>query len=91
MRNIKENIITSPKKRRFFMKATHCPAGKNNCKCWACREVGHYTNECNNRKNNKVIENLGSLDYIELSEDKALDLVLNNNKGIVEIILDNEC
>ena len=33
---------------------------------------------------------MGSLDYIELSEDEALDLALNNNKGIVEIILDNE-
>jgi len=33
---------------------------------------------------------LGSLDYVELSEDEALDLALNNNKGILEIILDNE-
>ena len=40
--------------------------------------------------NNKLIETLGSLDYVELSEDKALDLALSNNKGIVEIILDNE-
>ena len=33
---------------------------------------------------------MGSLDYIELSEDDALDLALSNNRGIVEIILDNE-
>ena len=63
---------------------------KNNCKCWACAEVGHHANECKNRKNNKLIETLGSLDYVKLSEDEALDLTLNNNKGIVEIILDNE-
>jgi len=33
---------------------------------------------------------LGSLDYVELSEDEALDLALGNNKGIVEIIENNE-
>ena len=62
----------------------------NNCKCWACGKVGHYTNECKNRKNNKPIEILGSLDYVELSEDETLDLAQVNNKGIVEIIKDNE-
>ena len=65
-------------------------AGKNNYKSWACWEVGHYANECKNRKNNKLIETLGSLDYVELSEDEALDLDLGSNKGIVEIIEDNE-
>jgi len=33
---------------------------------------------------------LGSLDYVELSEDKALDRALGNNKGIVDIIEDNK-
>ena len=33
---------------------------------------------------------MGSLDYVELSEDETLDLALGNNKGIVEIIEDNE-
>ena len=64
--------------------------GKNNCKCWACGKVWHFPNECKNRKNNKLIETLGSLDYIKLSEDEALDLAVSNNKGIVEIIMDNE-
>ena len=41
-------------------------------------------------KNNKLIEILGSLDYFEISEEKALDLALNNNKGIVEITIDEE-
>ena len=80
----------SPKKRRFFRKAAYCPAGKNNCKCWACGETGHYANECKNKKNNKLIETLGSLDYVELNEEEALDLALSNNKGIVEIIIDSE-
>ena len=35
---------SSPKKYRFFRKAAYCPTGKNNCKCWACGEVGHYAN-----------------------------------------------
>ena len=33
---------------------------------------------------------MGSLDYVELSEDETLDLALGNNKGIIEIIKDNE-
>ena len=33
---------------------------------------------------------MGSLDYVELSEDEALELALSDNKGIVEIIEDNE-
>ena len=33
---------------------------------------------------------MGSLDYVELTEDEASDLDLSNNKGIVEIIEDNE-
>ena len=64
----------------------YCLAGKNN---WACEKVGHYGNECKNMKSNKLIETLGNLDYVDLSKDEALDLALNNNKGIVEITLNN--
>ena len=77
----------SPEKLRFLGKQIII---LQNDKCWACGEVGHYANECKNRKNNKLIETLGSLDYVELSEDEASDLTLSNNKGIVEIIMDNE-
>ena len=83
-------IRDSPRKHKFFRKAAYCPVGKNNCKCWACGEVRHYTNECKKRKNNKLIETLGSLDSFEISEEEALDLALNNNKGIVEITIDEE-
>jgi len=31
-----------------------------------------------NRKNNKLIEILGSLDYVEFSEEEAVDLALKN-------------
>jgi len=31
---------------------------------------------------------LGSLDYFEITEEEALDLALNNNKGIVEITIE---
>ena len=60
----------SPKRHRFFIKAAYCPVGKNNCKCWACGEVGHYANECQNKKNNKLIETLESLDYFESAKKK---------------------
>ena len=63
---------------------------KSNYNSWSCKEVGHYANKCKNRKNNKLIETLGSLDYVELSEDKALELARGSNKGIIEIIEDNE-
>ena len=52
----------SPKRHRFFRKATYCPIGKNNCKYWACEKVGHYANKCKNKRNNKLIETLDSLD-----------------------------
>ena len=84
--NIEQNIITNQASTNadFFRKVAYCAVGKNNCKCWACKEVGHYANECENRKNNKLIETLKSLHYVELSEDEALDLALSNNNGIVE-------
>jgi len=33
---------------------------------------------------------LSTLDYVELSEDESLNLILNSNKETVKIILDNE-
>ena len=48
-------------------------------------DTGYYANECKNRKNNKFIETLGSLNYVKLSDEEAQDLVLKNNKGIVGI------
>ena len=56
-----------------------------------CQEVGNYANKCKNRKNNKFSERLDSIDYFEISdEEKAIDLALKNNKGIVEILMDDE-
>ncbi|XP_021733293.1 uncharacterized protein LOC110700113 [Chenopodium quinoa] len=70
---------------RFFKKATYCPEKKKTCKCWSCGELGHYANECK-KANHKLMEALESWDYIEIPEDEALELALNNNKGIVEIV-----
>ena len=56
----------------------------------ACGEVSHYPKECKNRKNNKLIKTLGSLDYFELSKEKTLDLALKKNKRIVEIVPEDE-
>lgn len=41
-----------------------------------------YANQGKNKKNDKLIEALG-LDYIELEEQEALKLALENNKEIV--------
>jgi len=43
-----------------------------------------------NVKIGRITNLLKSLDYVELSQDEALELALGNNKGIVEIIEDNE-
>jgi len=83
-------LKSSPRKHKFFGKATYCLVEKNNCKCWACGKVGYCANECKNKKNNMLIETLGSLDYFEISEEEALDLTLNNNKGIVDVTIEEE-
>ena len=80
----------SHKKHSIFRKIAYCPARKINCKCWACGKVGHYTNECKNKKNNKLIETFRSLDYLEISKEEALDLALKNNKRIVEVVIKDE-
>ena len=56
----------------------------------ACGEIDHYANECENTKNNKLMETLGSLDYFELNGEEALDLALKKNKKIVEIMLEDK-
>ena len=92
MNNIKENVFKNQvlENTGFFRKFVYCLVGNNNCKCWAWWEVEHYANEGKNKKNNKLIEILGSLDYFEISEEEVLDLALNNNKGIFEITIDEE-
>ena len=53
------------------------------------RDVDYYANECKSKKNNKLIETLGSLDDFEFSKTEALDLALEN-KGVIEIVLEDE-
>ena len=43
-----------------------------------------------NKKNSKLIETLGILEYFELSKEEALNLTLKNNKRIVQIVLEDE-
>jgi len=33
---------------------------------------------------------LGYLDYLEISEEEALDLALKNHKGIVEVVMEDQ-
>jgi len=42
------------------------------------------------KKNKKLIETLGSLNFFEFSKEEARDLTLRNNKGIVEIVIEDE-
>ena len=38
--------------------------------CWSYREVDHYANECKNRKGDKLIATLESLEYLSLVKKK---------------------
>jgi len=42
------------------------------------------------RKNNKLIETLRILAYLEIRKVEALDAALINNKGILEIVVEDE-
>ena len=75
----KQYYKPSPKKNHQKSRMLSC-SKKKNYKCQACEEEGHYANEYKNRKNNKFIETLLSLDYFEISEEETLDLALKNNK-----------
>ena len=68
----------------------HCAIQKNNCKYYACGDVGNYANNCKNKKNNKLTETLDSLAYFEFSEEEAVDLTLKNNNRIVEIVMEDK-
>ena len=52
--------------------------------------MDHCVNECKNKKNNKFIETLDSLNYFELIKIEPVDLAQENNKEIVKIGLDDE-
>ena len=75
LKNIRESIITSQtlKTEDFFPKVIYQLTGKNNGKHWGCGEVECYANECKSRKNNKLSETLGSLDYFGFSKEATLN------------------
>ena len=56
----------------------------------AIGEVRRYANECENSKNKRLMETLGSLYLFEVSEEKALDLTLKKNKGIIGTVMEDE-
>jgi hypothetical protein len=59
-------------------KAKYCPQKKKDCKCWICQEVGHYSYECPNTKNNKaqarVLEEIMELEHLAPIEDMLSDI-----------------
>jgi len=69
-KNIEENIITSQVLKGIdsLKKLLIVQQGKNDCKFLPCKEGGHCANECKNRKNNKLIKTLESLDYVEINK-----------------------
>jgi len=78
-------------------KAKYCPQKKKDCKCWICQEVGHYSYECPNTKQNKaqarVLEQIMSLEYLapiedtlsDLSDDESLYLLETDTEGDYEL------
>ena len=42
------------------------------------------------KQNNKLIETLDNLENFELSNDESLDFALKNNRGVVEIVTEDE-
>jgi hypothetical protein len=83
-------------------KPKYCPQKKKDCKCWICQEVGHYSYECPNTKNNKtqarVLEEIMSLEYLapiedmlsDISSDEELYLLESDTEGNYELS-DNDC
>ncbi|KAL1176049.1 hypothetical protein V6Z11_A04G132000 [Gossypium hirsutum] len=48
-------------------KQQDCPRKKKDCRCWLCKEEGHYANECPQRykkENNKIIRQLEYINSI---------------------------
>ncbi|PWA57793.1 hypothetical protein CTI12_AA356880 [Artemisia annua] len=33
-------------------KKKNCPSGKSSCRCWLCKEEGHYANNCPKKNSN---------------------------------------
>ena len=78
-------------------KPKYCPQKKKDCKCWICQEVGHYSYECPNTKNNKaqarvleeIIEtyDLAPLEdtFSDISSDEELYLLESDTEGEIEL------
>jgi hypothetical protein len=82
-------------------KAKYCPQKKKDCKCWICQEVGHYSYECPNTKNNKaqarVLEEIMELEHLapiedmlsDISSDEELYLLESDTEGDFELSEDD--
>jgi len=57
------------------------PIRKNKRKYWTCGEAGIMKLNLKIEKNNKLVETLGSLDCVDLREDKVLDDEFEDNKN----------
>jgi hypothetical protein len=83
-------------------KPKYCPQKKKDCKCWICQEVGHYSYECPNTKNNKaqvrVLEEIMDLEHLapiedmlsDISSDEELYLLESDTDGDFELS-DDDC
>ena len=88
-KNTKESTMTSQVLKCIdFLEKLLIVFRKNNYNYWLCGEIGNYTKECKHRKN-KFIKTLGSSVHFEFSKEEALDLALKNNKGIVDIVMED--
>ncbi|ACL36981.1 putative capsid protein [Rudbeckia flower distortion virus] len=70
----KRKTVVKPTTKTADNKAKYCPKGKPNCRCWLCKEEGHYANACPNKekidsKQVKLFETIYLLQGFEPIED----------------------
>ena len=67
------------------------PQGKKNCKCCLCHEIGHYANECPNKKSyKKEVKYLNQINSIGLVPIESLNSSDNESSYCYEILSSSE-
>nr|WCL16044.1 coat protein [Chrysanthemum yellow edge associated virus 2] len=65
--------------KKYTKNQKYCPNKKKDCKCWLCKEDGHYANECPKRKTKDVAKpiidmfNFATSENLEPIEDSDFD------------------
>ena len=79
------------KEKKTMNNEKYCPQGKKNCKCWLCHEIGHYANECPNKKSyKKEVKYLNQISAIGLVPIESLNSSGNESSYCYEILSSSE-